>query len=89
MMIFLIHYKRSSGKIIQLTEFQEMQRGAAEDARLALELSLMGHKDGDEVCLLEAASIEALKKTHRRYFENLSQLTASGSSTVASVRGEH
>jgi hypothetical protein len=87
--IFLIHYKRARGEMVQLREFSGTQRREAEEARLALELSLISHKDSDEVCLLEAASLEALKKTHRRYFENLSQLTASGSSTVASLRDEH
>jgi hypothetical protein len=84
--IFLIHYNRARGEMVQLREFSGTHRRAAEEARLALELSLVERKDSDEVCLLEAPSIEALKKTHRRYFENLSQLTASGSSTVASVK---
>ena len=84
-MIFLIHYNRSSGKIVKIIDFQESQRVQAEDARLKMELDLIGRKDGDEVCLLEAGSIEALQKTHRRYFESLRTLTASGSHTVASI----
>ena len=50
-----------------------------------MELDLIGKKDGDELWLLEAGSIEALRKTNRRYFESLRMLTASGSHTVASV----
>ncbi|MBI2181276.1 MAG: hypothetical protein HYU31_10730 [Deltaproteobacteria bacterium] len=84
-MIFLIQYNRPSGKIVRLKEFEDSQRRIAEDARLALELELIGKKDGDEVCLLEARSQEALRLTHRRYFESLRTLTASGSSTVASL----
>ena len=84
-MIFLIHYNRSAGQIVKLTQFEESQRHQAEEARLAMELDLIGRKDGDEVCLLEAGSIEALKRTHRRYFESLRMLTASGSHTVASI----
>ena len=84
-MIFLIHYNRTAGEIIELKEFEESQRVRAEDARLKMELDLIGKKDGDEVCLIEAGSIEALKRTHRRYFESLRTLTASGSHTVASV----
>jgi hypothetical protein len=85
-MIFLIHYKRSRGEMIRLREFTDAQRREAEEARLALELSLIGQKDGDEVCLLDAASIEALKMTHARYFQSLTTLTATGSSTLASVK---
>jgi hypothetical protein len=83
--IFLIHYNRSAGEIVKLAKFEESQRQQAEEARLAMELNLIGKKDGDEVCLLEAGSIEALRKTHRRYFETLSMLTASGSHTIASI----
>ena len=85
-MIFLIHYKPSVGNIIQLKTFTQAQRREAEEARLALELSLLAQKDGDEVCLLDAASLEALKMTHRRYFESLPTLTASGSNTIESVK---
>jgi hypothetical protein len=84
-MIYLIHYNRSAGEIVKLKEFDKSQRAQAEDARLKMELDLIGKKDGDEVCLLEAGSIEALKGTHRRYFETLRALTASGSQTVASI----
>ena len=84
-MIFLIHYNRSAGEIVELKQFEQSQRVQAEDARLEMELDLIGKKDGDEVCLLEAGSIEALRKTHRRYFESLRTLTASGSHTVASI----
>jgi len=84
-MIFLIHYNRSAGEIVELKKFEQSQRVQAEDARLKMELDLIGKKDGDEVCLLEAGSIEALRKTHRRYFESLRMLTASGSHTVALI----
>lgn len=84
-MIYLIHYNRSAGEIVKIKEFQESQRVQAEDARLQMELDLISKKDGDEVCLLEAGSIDALRKTHRRYFESLRTLTASGSHTVASI----
>jgi hypothetical protein len=84
-MIYLIHYNRSAGEIVKLREFEESQRVQAEDARLKMELDLIGKKDGDEVCLLEAASMEALRQTHRRYFESLRMLTASGSHAVSSI----
>jgi len=84
-MIFLIHYNRSAGEIVELKQFEQSQRVQAEDTRLKMELDLIGKKDGNEVCLLEASSIEALKRTHRRYFESLRTLTASGSHTIAAV----
>ena len=84
-MIFLIHYNRIAGEIVKLKEFDDSERSIAADARLALELELVGKKDGNEVCLLEARSKEALRLTHRRYFESLRTLTASGSSTVAAL----
>jgi len=68
-----------------LKQFEQSQRVQAEGARLKMELDLIGKKDGDEVCLLEADSIEALKQTHRRYFESHRMLTAAGSHTVAST----
>ena len=84
-MIFLIHYNRYAGEIVELKKFEQSQRVQAEDARLKMELDLIGKKDEDEVCLLAAGSIEALKRTHRRYFESLRTLTVSGSHAVASM----
>lgn len=84
-MIFLIHYNRSTGEIVELKQFEQSQRVQAEEARLNMELDLIGNKDGDEVCILEAGSIEALKRTHGRYFESLRTLTESGSHTVSSI----
>lgn len=84
-MIFLIQYKRSAGETVKMKEFDDSERSEAEDARLALDLELIGKKDPDEVCLLEARSKEALRQTHRRYFESLRMLIASGRSTVASL----
>ena len=81
-MIFLIRYRRSAGQLIDVTQFTDAERDEAHAARLRLELDLMNQRDGDEVCLLEADNLEALKKTHRRYFESLPTLTASGSSSV-------
>ena len=48
-MIFLIHYNRYAGEIVELKKFEQSQRVQAEDARLKMELDLIGKKDGDEV----------------------------------------
>ena len=74
-MIFLMHYDRARSRIVDLRRFDEDERSVAEDARLQLEFALRRQRVEHEVLLLEAASEEALRKTHRRYFENLEQLS--------------
>jgi hypothetical protein len=77
MMIFLIDYDRTRGEIINLKKFDDLERQNAEDARLELELDLNRLGTEREVVILEAATEEALRRTHRRYFENLSELVNS------------
>ena len=56
-MIFLIHYNRSAGEIMELKQFKESQRVEAEDARLKMKLDLIGKKDGMKcVCSRRAVS---------------------------------
>lgn len=76
-MIFLIEYNRSQGRIITFRAFEDSARREAEDSRLQLELELNRHGTEREVVLLEAASEKALRRTHRRYFEDLSELVNS------------
>jgi hypothetical protein len=73
-MIFLIEYNRAEGKIVNFREFDDSKRRVAEDSRLEMELDLNRKGVDHEVVLLEAASKEALRKTHRRYFEDLREL---------------
>ena len=73
-MIFLIEYKRNRGELITFRTFDDSERRKAEDARLELELELNRLGTEHEVVILEAASQEALRRTHRRYFESLSEL---------------
>ncbi len=76
-MLFLVEYDRSRGSVAELTPFDDSEREVAENARLTLELKL--HQKGieREVVLLEAASEDALRITHRRYFEDLVELARS------------
>ncbi len=76
-MIFLIQYDRKKGRLISFRPFDDSDRHIAEDERLELELRLNQLGQKDEVVLLEAASQEALRQTHRRYFETLRQLSQS------------
>jgi hypothetical protein len=74
--IFLIEYDRARGEIVTLKTFSESYRRAAEDARLEMEIGLNRDEVDREVVILEAESEEALRRTHRRYFENLSELAS-------------
>jgi len=74
---FLIEYDRNRGRIVKLEVFEDSERQKAEDSRLEIELALNRRGIEREVVLLEAATEEALRRTHRRYFENLDELVKS------------
>ncbi len=76
-MLFLIEYDRRAGHIVTFREFNNSERERAEDSRLQMEIELNRSETEHEVVLLEASSEEALRRTHRRYFENLSELVNS------------
>lgn len=76
-MIFLIEYDRPRGKIVTFKTFNDSERQNAEDSRLELELELNRLDTEREVVILEAATEEALRRTHRRYFEDLAELVNS------------
>jgi hypothetical protein len=73
-MIFLIEYNRGLGKLVTFQTFTDFERGKAEDARFEIELRLNRQGCEHEVVILEAATEAALRRTHRRYFEDLAQL---------------
>jgi hypothetical protein len=81
-MIFLIDYDRQAGNIVRIEEFDSSQRNLASQVRLDLEIELFTQGVVREVVLLEADSLEALKKTHNRYFRNVSDLAKSVKVTV-------
>ena len=81
-MIFLIEYDRRKGRLVHLDRFQGTYRVKAETTRLEKELDLRRKGLHHEVVLLEATSEEALRLTHRRYFEDLHQITTSSSESV-------
>lgn len=74
-MIFLIQYDRRKGHLISMDSFRDSERKNAQDALLALERRLNKNGDNTEVVLLEAQSEDLIRKTHRRYFEDLNELT--------------
>ncbi|MEX2490499.1 MAG: hypothetical protein WD425_01935 [Nitrospirales bacterium] len=69
-----MEYDRPKGKIIKITSFSDNDRAKAENERLLIELELHKLHLGREVVLLEATNEDALRRTHRRYFENASQI---------------
>lgn len=73
-MLFLIEYARDKGKIVTFERFEDDDSKAAQSARLTLELDLNRRGIEHEVVLLEAENEEALRRTHRRYFESLTEL---------------
>ena len=74
-MLFLIEYDRKQGQIVTLQTFDDADKLKAESTRLELELRLNGSGIEHEVVILEAQSDEGLRRTHRRYFESLADLT--------------
>ncbi len=73
-MLFLIEYDRNQGRVDTLKTFDSPERQRAEDSRLEMELELNRQGKEREVVLLEASTEEALRRTHRRYFEDLVEL---------------
>ena len=71
-MMFLMEYDRSAGRLVTFRRFDHAVE--ARQAQFALELDL--HRSGveHEVVLLEAESEAAIRRTHRRYFEDLPTL---------------
>jgi hypothetical protein len=78
-MIFLIEYNRREGSIATFRKFDDLRRREAEDSRLEIEVDLNRKGVDHEVVLLEAVSEDMLRRTHRRYFEDLLQILKSGS----------
>ena len=74
-MIFLMHYDPTKSRIIELRRFSDDERSRAEHERLQLEIAHQGERFAHEIVLLEASSEQALRRTHRRYFETLHDLT--------------
>ena len=75
-MIYLIQYNRQTGMPARVTEYPVERRREAEKARLEIELGQLNAAIEHEIVLLEAPSQNELRKTHRRYFEELKQLLA-------------
>jgi hypothetical protein len=90
--LFLIEYDRSSATTLKLLEYQDQERAAAQTARLERELDINRANVDHEVVLLEASNLDALRKTHARYFDDIetmiSRLEHTATSTVGPRSGK-
>ena len=78
-MIFLIEYDRRQGRMVMpMKRFGDSEWEKAANERLEIELDLNRRGVDHEVVLLEAASEAGLRRTHRRYFESVSQIGSTG-----------
>lgn len=59
---------------VHFKSYSDLESNVAEDERLDLELDLNRRGVQHEVVLLQAQDETALRRTHRRYFEDLSEL---------------
>ena len=75
-MIFLLQYNRANGRIDRIDEFPDTEREIAANIRLEIELDLARRGIERDVLLLEASSMEALRRTHRRFFEDVSEIAS-------------
>lgn len=73
-MHFLVEYDRQKGQLINLRRYTGDDITRVQDDRLETELAHLRACRDIEVVLLEAENEEALRRTHRRYFEQLREL---------------
>jgi len=73
-MIFLIEYNREEGRIVTFLKFENAQQREAAETRLEIELDLNQKGIDHEVVLFDAESEDALRRTHRSYFETFRQM---------------
>lgn len=81
-MIFLIEYNRKAGRLLNIVPFGDALLPEAQGSRLSLEIRNLTAGIANEIVLLEAPSESDLRRTHRRYFEPLEDLTRSASPAV-------
>lgn len=68
---FVVAYKRSAGKLLELGEFDTAKEAHAR----RMELDLQYRTDHDvEVAVLGSDSLDQLKRTHSRYFKTFAEI---------------
>jgi hypothetical protein len=76
-LFYLIEHDRPERRLVTFKAFDPSERTSAERARLKLELDLNQKGINHEVVILDAADESALRRTHRRYFEDISEIAKS------------
>jgi hypothetical protein len=76
-MIFLLEYDRRRRHIVTFERYDDAERAAAERRRLELELNDERRDANRELVLLQAIDEDALRQTHRRYFQNAREIIES------------
>jgi hypothetical protein len=72
-MTFVIEYDRAKGKVEYIEPFEDRVAADIQRLKLSVDAALRGLLR--EIVTLDAASEEALRKTHRRYFDDVEDLT--------------
>lgn len=75
-MLFLIDYDRKQCHIAELRRFDKSEQSEADRERLEREIRYNRESIDHEVVILEAENEEAIRKTHRRYFETFESIAA-------------
>jgi hypothetical protein len=73
-MIFLIKYMREDGQVVFCQEYDDSEMEKAQAARLEMEIEQSQEGRLNEIVLLQAENLDALKKTHSRYFKSLREM---------------
>jgi hypothetical protein len=74
---FLVVYDQHAGELLELTRYEAAERDDALSARFAREV-VERDRSYIEVVLLGAASEDALRRTHARYFQTAAEIAATG-----------
>jgi hypothetical protein len=75
MKVFLLIYDRDARKLVRLDEFAQEDRSSATSARRDAEIAAIREGRKQEIVILEAESLDALKHTHGSYFYSVRELT--------------
>ena len=84
-MLFLIEYDRANATTVSCVQYEESARAAALSARLDRELAVNRADLDHEVVLLEAPTLDALRRTHARYFDDIETMISRLERTASSV----
>ncbi|HEY5094868.1 MAG TPA: hypothetical protein VII69_07135 [Candidatus Eremiobacteraceae bacterium] len=79
--VFLIVYDRASKKLVTFREFDYASRDEAQKERFKIELEAAHSGSKIEAVILVANSEEELKSSHSGYFQNVTTIVTSTSST--------